>query len=395
MNNSTHSTKPTFFIVTGEASGDFLGAQLMRSLKKKANGTIRFVGVGGKRMEAEGLESLFPQEDLAHMGLFEVVRHLPLILQRMKETVEAAKACKPDAVITIDSPDFSFRVAKKLKGLGFPLIHYVAPSVWAWRAGRAKKMAQFLDHVLALLPFEPPYFTKVGLPCTFVGHPLIEQGAADGDKARFSKRFKISSKTKLLTLLPGSRRGEVRRLMPVFSKTVMLLVARFSDLHIVVPTLPHLEPIIRKESNHWPVPVTFIHTDSDKYDAFAASQAALACSGTISIELALAALPTVIAYKLNWFSAKIARMVVKSPYVTLVNIMSKREVMPELLLEDCTPEKLAESVGELLQKTQAHTKQVADLVKISHWLGKGQFIPSEKAAHTVWQTAFPDKDKKG
>lgn len=395
MNKKVSESVPLFFLVAGEASGDFLGSRLMRALKKKTDGKVRFAGVGGKRMEAEGLESLFPQEDLAHMGLFEVLRHLPLIMRRMAETVAAAKACRPDAVITIDSPDFSFRVAKKLKGLEIPLVHYVAPSVWAWREGRAKKMSKFLDHVLALLPFEPPYFTRVGLPCTFVGHPLVESGAADGKKRRFDEKFKPQKDARILTLLLGSRSGEVNRLLPVFSVTVMKLATRFSKLHIVIPTLPHLKQRIEVESKKWPVPVTFITNDADKYDAYAASQAALACSGTVSIELALAALPTIIAYKLNWLSAKIARKVVKTPYVTLVNIMSEREVMPELLLEDCTPEKLAESVEMLLQDSAAHAQQVAQLVQIGSWLGKGQFVPSEKAADTVWRVAFPYEKKQG
>lgn len=388
-------TTPLFFIVSGEASGDFLGSRLMAALKKKTKGKICFAGVGGKRMQAEGLTSLFPQEDLAHMGLIEVIKHLPLILRRMKETVQAVKVMKPDAVITIDSPDFSFRVAKKLKGLDIPLIHYVAPSVWAWREGRAKKMAAFLDHVLALLPFEPPYFTRVGLPCTFVGHPLVEAGAANGDAARFYKTHSLSKEARVLTLLPGSRSGEVGRLLPIFGQTILRLATRFSNLHIVIPVLPHLENYIKEETKTWPVPVIFVRSDSDKYDAFAASQAALACSGTVSIELALAGLPAVIAYKLNWLSAKIARKVVKSPYVTLVNIMSKREVMPELLLEDCTPEKLSDNVELLLSDPTKHAQQVADLVRIASWLGQGQFLPSEKAADTVWHVAFPKEDKMG
>ena len=182
---------PLFFLIAGEASGDLLGARLMRGLKKLTNGEARFAGIGGPRMRAEGMEILFPQEELAHFGLFELLRHVPHLLGRMNETVAEVKRLRPAALITIDAPDFCFRVAKRLKGEGIPLIHYVAPTVWAWRPGRARKIAKFLDHLLALLPFEPPYFTREGLACTFVGHPIVESGAGQGDGARFRAKYHI------------------------------------------------------------------------------------------------------------------------------------------------------------------------------------------------------------
>lgn len=204
---------PTFFLIAGEASGDLLGARLMRGLKKKLDGNARFVGIGGERMKAEGIELLFSSDELAHMGLFEIIRHVPQILRRIRETAAAAIRLQPVALITIDSPDFCFRVARKVKEMGaaFPVIHYVAPTVWAWRPGRARKIANFLDHLMALLPFEPPYFTVENLPCTFVGHPIVEGEAGMGRGHRFRKTHDIPPDATLLAILPGSRVSEVKK----------------------------------------------------------------------------------------------------------------------------------------------------------------------------------------
>jgi len=382
---------PFFFLIAGEASGDLLGARLMQALKRKANGKVRFAGIGGPRMQAEGIELLFPQTELAHMGLFELARHLPHLLARIKETIEAVKAQKPAALITIDSPDFCFRVAKKLKGQGFPLIHYVAPSVWAWRPGRAKKVAQFLDHLLALLPFEPPYFTAHHLPCTFVGHPLVESDADQGDEVRFRARFGLGADVPLLALLPGSRVSEVTRLLPVFRATCELLAQHHPDLHLVVPTVPGVETLVCTGMKDWPLPVHFVASDADKYDAFAAARAALACSGTVSVELAMAGLPTIIAYKTGALTAMLYRRFIKTKYATLLNIMQGRMVMPEFLQENCVPHALANAVELLLTNEKARAQQKSELETIGAWLGRGQFVPSEKAAETVWAVAFPER----
>lgn len=383
---------PLFFLVAGEASGDLLGARLMQALNKKTSGSVRFSGVGGPRMQAEGLDLLFPQSDLAHMGLFELVRHLPLILRRIRQTIAAVKEQKPAALVTIDSPDFSFRVAKKLKGQGIPLIHYVAPTVWAWRAGRAKKVAAFLDHLLALLPFEPPYFTKEGLPCTFVGHPLVESDVGAGEAARFRQKFGVAPEALLLAVLPGSRMGEITRLLPIFKQTIALLKAQFPMIELVVPTVPHVAKVVQDEIKGWGIPAHFTDNDADKYDAFAAATAALACSGTVSVELAMAALPTVIAYKIGALTAALYRRLIKTRFATLLNIMQNREIMPEFLQQDCTPKKLAGAVQVLLSSSEAREAQACELVAIGAWLGRGQFVPSEKAAQTVWDVAFAAKE---
>lgn len=374
---------PVFFLITGEASGDLLGARLMQALKAKTGGQARFVGIGGERMQAEGIELFFPQTELAHVGLFELLRHIPRLLRRINQTVAEVERVKPAALITIDSPDFCFRVARKLKGKGIPLIHYVAPSVWAWRAGRAKKIAGFLDHLLALLPFEPPYFTREGLPCTFVGHPLVESEAGNGDASRFRARHSIPENSRILAVLPGSRRSEVTRLLPIFAETARRLKVLHPDLHIVVPTVGGVADIVTEAVKSWPLPVTVTQGDADKYDSFAAASAALACSGTISVELAMARLPTVITYKINPLTAALYRRLIKTKYVTLVNIMHDREVMPELLQENCAPSILADSVHELLTDAAARQRQISALSELAGWLGRGQFAPSDRAAEAV------------
>ncbi|MGE0109463.1 MAG: lipid-A-disaccharide synthase [Bdellovibrionales bacterium] len=377
-----HKT-PLIFLVAGEASGDYLGARLMAALKAKTSDNVQFVGIGGPRMKEEGLDLLFDQSELSHMGLFAVLAHLPQILRRIRYTIQTIKEMHPDALVTIDSPDFSFRVAKKLKGQGIPLIHYVAPTVWAWRPKRAKKIAAFLDHLLVLLPFEPPYFLKEGLPCTFVGHPLVESQAGRGEAKRFRSSFGIKAETPLLAVLPGSRMSEIHKLLPIFQETVLRLKDKIPDLEIVVPVVPHLEEVVASQLEDWPVRSYITRNDQDKYDAFAACRAALACSGTVSVELAMAGLPTIIAYRASALTFALYRRLIKTPYATLLNIMKNEEVMPEYIQDDCCADKLEVAVGDLLQDEKARQRQKEELQDIGVWLGRGQFIPSEKAAETV------------
>ena len=234
--------KYTVFLSAGEPSGDFLGSQLMKALKKQLGANVTFVGLGGSLMAAEGLPSLFPIEELSIMGLAEIIPHIRRIRNRIQETVEAIETIRPDVVVTIDSPGFNFRVGKRLKKRikSIPLVHYVAPSVWAWRPKRAHAVAQFLDHLLVVFPFEPPYFLKEGLPTTFVGHPVVELGLEKLHDPTFRTRHEIGAQAPILTLLPGSRRGEISRLLPVFQETVVKLQQRYPDLQVVIPTLPHL-----------------------------------------------------------------------------------------------------------------------------------------------------------
>ncbi len=355
----------------------------MQALKTKLNGHVRFAGVGGPRMKAVGMDILFPQEELAHFGLFELLRHIPHLLKRMRQTEAEVRRLCPAALITIDAPDFCFRVAKKLKDAGIPLIHYVAPTVWAWRPKRAKKVAQFLNHLLALLPFEPPYFAREGLECTFVGHPIVEGEAAQGDAERFRATFKIQGDTPLIMVLPGSRMSEITRLMPIFGATVRFLKKQHPDLQAVIPIAPGKIEVIKSLSLDWEVPIILTENDKDKYDAMAAVRAALACSGTVAVELAMAGLPAVIAYKVSALTAFLYRRLIKIKYANLVNLMHDKMVVPEMIQKDCTPEKLSRAMHELLSSSVKRQTQIDGLGTVAGWLGHGQFIPSEHAADTV------------
>lgn len=335
--------KYTVFLSAGEPSGDFLGSQLMKALKKQLGANVTFVGLGGPLMAAEGLPSLFPIEELSIMGLAEIIPHIRRIRSRIQETVKTIETIHPDIVVTIDSPGFNFRVGKDLKKhiQSIPLVHYVAPSVWAWRPGRARAVAQFLNHLLVLFPFEPPYFLKEGLPTTFVGHPVVELGLEKLHDPTFRTRHEISAQTPILTLLPGSRRGEISRLLPVFQETVVKLQQKYPDLQVVIPTLPHLVDQIQKQ---FTLPVTIVTTPSEKFAAYKESHAALAASGTVSLELAAASVPMVIAYKVNPITHFLLRRLVKVKYACLVNLLMNQEVVPERLQGDCTPEKLASAL---------------------------------------------------
>jgi lipid-A-disaccharide synthase len=374
---------PLFFLIAGEASGDLLGSHLMRALKTKTNNQVRFAGIGGPRMQAEGIELFFPQAELAHFGLFELLRHIPHLLKRMKQTENEIRRVRPAAVITIDAPDFCFRVAKKLKGAGIPLIHYVAPTVWAWRAGRARKIAQFLDHLLALLPFEPPYFTREGLGCTFVGHPIVESNAGKGDAARFRAAHSMPADAPLISVLPGSRISEASKLLPIFKDTLEALKGQHTNLHVVIPVVSHLKDYVKNATASWSMPVTITEGDDEKYDAFAASRAALACSGTVAIELAMAHLPSVVAYKISPLTYLLYRNFVNFTYASLVNIMHKEMIVPELIQGDCTPEKLSTSLNTVMTYEPTRARQIQGLKDVARWLGQGQFVPSELAADTV------------
>ena len=380
-------TAPVIFLIAGEPSGDLLGAHLIGALRRLGPPGLRFVGIGGPRMIEAGLEPFFPMHELAHMGLAELLHHIPHILRRIRQTVAEIQHVRPAALVTIDAPDFSFRVAKQLKGKGIPLIHYVAPTVWAWRPKRAQKIAGFLDHLLALLPFEPPYFTKVGLPCTFVGHPIIESRAGSGDAARFRSQNGLDASTPLLAVLLGSRNGELRRLAPIFGDTVARLRARHPELVCVVPTLPALADRVRSLTQDWHGRVIVVGTDQEKYDAFAAARAALACSGTIALELALARLPAVIAYRISAVTAFLYRRLIKIRFANLVNIMHDRLVVPELIQENCTAEQLAAACDQLLADPAARAAQIAGLTQTAQWLGEGDTPPSARAAQTVLKVA--------
>jgi lipid-A-disaccharide synthase len=373
------------YIVAGEPSGDLLGGKLMQALKARTQGQVRFAGIGGETMAAEGLKSRVALSELAVMGVAEVLPQARRIFRRVAETVEDIQRQKPVALVTIDSSGFTWRIAQRLRKAGstLPMIHYVAPMVWAWRAGRAKRMARWYDLLMALLPFEPPYFTKVGLSCSYVGHPVVESGADRGDGAAFRHRHAIPADAQLLTVLPGSRRGEVAKLLPIFGEAVLLLAQHHPKLRIVVPTTAIVADQVVLATETWPMPTIVLRGDAEKYDAFAASNAALAASGTVALELAMAKLPAVVGYRINPLTHAYVSRVVKVDYANLINVILGREAVPEFLQYECTPEKLAAAVAHLLDDRSVAETQIAAGQEALRVLGYGGVSPALRAADEV------------
>ncbi len=386
------NAKPLVYIVAGEPSGDVLGARLMASLKKKTKNQISFSGVGGTRMEEQGLKSLFPMADISVMGAAEVLPKIPLILGHIHETAAAIKRLRPAALVTIDSPDFSFRVAKRLRGKGIPLIHYVAPTVWAWRPGRARKISRFLDHLLALLPFEPPYFESEGLSTTFVGHPVLESDSGKGDGAGFRNRHGLSEDDEVISVLLGSRMSEVTRLHPIFSEALFLLKKKHPNLQAVVPTTNTVAATVRRLTAGWPVPTLIVEGDPEKYDAFAASNVALAASGTVALELAMAKTPAVITYRINPVSALVVKQLIKVRFVHLVNLILDREAIPEFLQDACRGDFLAAALEDLLMDEGRREKQILAYEEALKKLGLKGSPPASRAAKVVLDVIAANQD---
>ena len=375
--------EPLIFIVSGETSGDNLAACLMAALKAETDGRVRFAGVGGPQSEKQGLQSLFPMSELSLMGLAEVLPHLPRLARRLNETVAAARALQPDAVVTVDSPDFCLRVCERLHGSGFPAIHYVAPQLWAWRPGRARKLAAKIDHLMALLPFEVPFFAQYGVPCSYVGHPAIESGASHGDGPAFRARHLLPANATLLCVIPGSRPGEVRRMLPVFAEAIALLKAPHPDLHVVIPVVPTAEEEVREATRDWPLPVLLLTDLSERFDAFAASDAAMAKSGTVSLELALAGVPMVVGYRVSPATAFIARRLINVEHASLANLLVGRAIIPEFIQENCTPSNLAATVEALLRPGAPREAQREGFREAIEILGNPEPPPSVRAARVV------------
>jgi len=375
------------YLIAGEPSGDILGMRLMSALKTFENTpNVTFSGVGGPLMEGEGLSSLFPMSDLTVMGLTEVLPRIPAIFGRIRQTAADIRAKKPDVIVTIDAPDFCFRVAKRISGANIPVVHYVAPSVWAWRAGRANKVARLVDHVMCLLPFEPPYFERAGVDATFVGHSILESGAAAGDSEVFRREHNISDTTPVLVVLPGSRKGEVSRLLSVFGDTVARTQAQIDGLQVVVPTVANVADTVRAETRQWNNTI-IVESEAGKYDAFSAANAALAASGTVSLELAMAGVPSLIGYRLSPLTAMIAKRLIRVKYASIVNIILDKEAMPEFLQERCTADLMAPALVDLLQGSGAHEEQSKDIATALRALRAGHDEPSVAAAKVVAKVA--------
>lgn len=376
---------PFIFVIAGEPSGDALGAALIRALRERAGAGLRIAGIGGEQMREEGVVSLVPLSELAVAGLAEILPHAPRLLRRIGETVAAIRAMRPDAVVTIDSSGFCWRVAHGLRRHGerMPLIAYVAPMVWAWRPGRARHMARWYDHVLTLLPFEPPYFEKVGLAAFHVGHPVLESGAGRGDAARFRIAHGVGADELVLTVLPGSRGGEVRRLMPVFGAALDRLDRMIGPFRIAVPTVATVAGLVAAGTADWPGRPIVLRGNPEKYDAFAASRAALAASGTVALELALSRVPMAVAYRLNKLTEAVLDRILKVRQVNLVNLLLGERLVPEHLRGDCTPEKLAASLALLVRDERVRSAQLAGYDRAMRLLRGDGASPSREAADRV------------
>lgn len=373
------------YMIAGEASGDRLGGALMRGLKSLVP-EIAFAGIGGTEMQAEGLDSLFPMEELSVMGLAEILPKYRALKRRIAETAQDVIAADPDVLITIDSPDFCLRVARLVKDQSdLRIVHYVAPSVWAWRAGRAQKMAKVVDHVLALLPFEPPYMQAAGMECDFVGHPVVAEPSATAEEvAAFRARHELRDDP-ILLVLPGSRRGEITRLGPVFGSALSAFLTEHPGYRVFVPAAPSVAALVRETVQSWSGEPLVLDTATptgvrDKRAAFGAASLALAASGTVSLELAAARTPMVIAYRFHWLTGAIIRRMVKVDTVTLVNLVSDTRTVPECLGADCTEPIINDALGRVLGDPDA---QIAAMNTTMKRLGEGGEDPGLRAAKAV------------
>ena len=376
------------FLLAGEASGDRLGVELMRGLRQ-LKPDVRFRGIAGPEMQSEGLDSLFDMAELSVMGLAEVLPKYFALKRRLDQTVAEVLAWKPDILVTIDSPDFCLRVARAVRAAdpSIRTCHYVAPSVWAWRPGRAKKMAAYIDHVLALLPFEPPYMQAEGMACDFVGHPVAEQAAVTSKQiAQFQADFGLDPARRSLVVLPGSRASEIKRLLPIFCKVVAQ--PYFAEFQLIFPTLPHLEPLLRAEIDALAQDTVLVTgaglTAADAAEqrlvAYGAATAALAASGTVSLELAAAGTPMVIAYDMGFISRPVIGAMLKIDTVTLVNLVSETRAVPEFIGKDCKAEGIAPALQQILDAPDAQAQAIKTTMTS---LGRGDPELPYRAARAV------------
>ena len=382
--SSAHLRRKIIFLIATEESGDRLGAGLMKVLRQRLGDAVLFEGVGGLAMASEGLTSLFPIEELSIVGFATVVRRLPGIMRLIRQTIDAVMQTSPDVLVIIDSPDFTHRVARRVRSRDqlIPIIDYVSPTVWAWRPGRARAMISYIDHVMALLPFEPEAYRRLrGPPCTYIGHPLIDQIASLRPNAE--ERARREAENPLLLVLPGSRRSEVRHHMAIFGETLALLSAEGIAFEPVLPTTPQLEEIIRENVKGWQVQPRIAVREAEKRAAFRSARAALAKSGTVTLELALAGVPMVAAYRVGAVEAFILRRAIKVQSVILANLVIGKEVVPEFLQENCTAEALAKSLGEVLTDTPLRQRQIEAFATLDSVMSTGGAQPNLRAAEIV------------
>ncbi len=375
------------FLIATEESGDRLGANLMKVLRQRLGGAVQFEGVGGQSMAREGLASLFPIEELSIIGLADVVRQLPKILRLIRQTAAAVTESSPDILVIIDSPDFTHRVARRVRAQdpAIPIVDYVSPTVWAWRPGRARAMHAYVDHVLALLPFEPEEYRKLrGPPCSYVGHPLTEQIGTLRPGVEEQKRR--DETPPVLLVLPGSRRSEVRHHMAVFGETLGRLRAEGVAFDLILPTMPHLQDAVAEGLKSWPVQPRVVMGEQEKRAAFRIARAALAKSGTVTLELAFAGVPMVTAYRTGAVEAWILLRVIDVKSVILANLVVGENVVPEFLQRDCAPEKLVPALREILADTPLRRRQTEAFARIDTIMSTGNQSPGVRAADIVLTT---------
>jgi lipid-A-disaccharide synthase len=381
----------SIYIVAAEESGDVLGATLARALAAQDGGAVKLFGVGGRAMAATGIASPFPIEELSIIGLNAIPRRLPMILRRIRETADAIVAAHPDALVIIDSPDFTHRVARRVRRAGpsIPIIDYVSPSVWAWRPGRARSMRRYIDCVLAVLPFEPAAHVQLGgPPCIYVGHPLIERVTELRPDADEAQRRRADPARVLV--LPGSRLSEIRRLIGIFGDAIAQVAARVGPIEAVLPTVPHLASQVREAVAGWAVTPRIVVDPAAKWAAFRTARAALAASGTVTLELALAGVPTIAAYRLSLIEELVARLIglrARLTTVILANFVLGENDIPEFLQRDCTPQRLADALIPLLSDTPQRRRQVEAFGRLDRIMAPGAAIPSAMAAATVLDMA--------
>lgn len=370
---------PLIYLIAGEQSGDVLGARLIHALRT-LRPDLTFLGIGGSAMQGEGLASLFPIQSLALMGFLEVLPKIFELKALLKRTVADIEARQPDVLVTINSPGFTLRVLNALRSTALKRAHYVAPQVWAWRENRVKHYPGLWDELLCLLPFEPAFFGRHGLPARFVGHPVLESGAETGNAERFRARHAIPAEAKILTIMPGSRQTEVSRLLPILEETIRLL----PDAVIpVVPLAGPVERVVRQRTSSWTVPPILVADIEGKHDAFAASAAALTKSGTSTLELALANVPMLVTYRINPLSHQIAKRLIKIRYASIVNLLLDRPVVPELLQYESRPDRLAAELHRLLADPHAAAEQRHGFREALAMLRPPAGMPSECAAEAV------------
>lgn len=373
------------FLIAGEPSGDLLGGALLAGLRQ-LEPALQIAGIGGPAMAAQGLQSLFPMSELSVMGLAEVLPRYRALRRRMAQAVRAALAFEPDVLVTIDSPDFCLRVARRLRAQAPQMrtVHYVAPSVWAWRPGRAEAMAEVIDHVLAILPFEPPLMHEAGMSCDFVGHPVVAQPlATPAEAAAFRAAHAIAADAPLVLCLPGSRRGEVARLGARFDETLIRLRDRVPEMRVVLPTVPGVAEMVGGMARRWPSAPVIVQGDAEKRAAFGAADLALAASGTVSLELAANRVPTVIGYDMAPLSRLLIGMLLRVDTVTLVNLVSETRAIPEFLGRRCQPGPMAAALLALLDDPLARADQLAAMDLTMQRLGRGGAPPGLRAARSV------------